>query len=211
VSIDYEEVNGSQRSRFTDFIKELSQALHARNKFVGVALHPKVGEASDNRYEFQDWEALSSYADSLYIMSYGEHYDEGEAGPIASLPWVEDIISYTESLNVAVNKFSLGIPLYGYDWEEDEDAADGLVYTDVMALVADHEAEPVWDSEAASPYFHYDEDGDDHEVWFENAKSATEKIELAKKSGFGGITFWRLGGEDRDTWRELNMIGIPAN
>jgi len=200
VSIDYEGVVGSQRENFTLFIQELAAALHRTNKLVGVALHPKTGEASDLRYDFQDWVSLAAAADQLYIMAYGEHWDDGGPGPIASYGWVESIVRYASSMKVPKNKLFLGIPLYGYDWPAGGNEATGLTYSDVGKLVARYSPELKWDSNARSPHFHYVGDRRDHEVWFENARSAGEKIRLADETGLAGIAFWRLGGEDPKIW-----------
>ena len=203
VSIDYEGVVGSQRENFTLFIQELATALHHSKKLVGVALHPKTGEASDRRYDFQDWVPLSAAADQLYIMAYGEHWDGGEAGPIASYGWVERIVRYASSLNVPKNKLFLGIPLYGYDWSEGGSDATGLTYSDVGKLVARYSPELEWDSNARSPHFHYESSGREHEIWFENARSVGEKIKLADETGLAGVAFWRLGGEDPKLWETI--------
>lgn len=195
VNIDYEEVDPSQKDNFSLFIKELADALHKKRKRIAVSLHPDINT-------FQDWQALAEYSDQLSIMAYNEHWDESNAGPIASYNWVKKIIEYTQKLNLRSEKLFLGIPLYGYDWNKDDNSkAKGLTFSDVTLLIKDFDAKEKWDNNSRSPYFFYqDENGDRHEVWFENAKSFKEKIQLAKQAGFKGITFWRLGGEDPEIW-----------
>jgi spore germination protein YaaH len=210
VTIDFEEVDAHLRDEFTIFISELSQRLHQDNLFVGVALHPKSGASSDRLYEFQDWQELSYSADELYIMSYGEHWDEGAPGAIASKPWVEKIISYALGLDLSLEKFYLGIPLYGYDWNlDDDEAAEGVEYVDVKSLMLRYGIESEWGGDTPAPYFRYsDTRGRQHDVWFENAASVEEKVDLARNSGFGGISFWRLGGEDPDIWSRVSDIKV---
>ena len=203
VTIDFEEVIKEERDNFSDFIKELSDYLHQQGKIVQVALHPKTGTQED-RYQFQDWQKISKSADQIYIMAYGEHYDEGEPGPIASLPWIEKIIDYALKLNLPFNKLYLGIPLYGYDWQDGEDKAVGLTYRQVQNLQKEFDIESLWDEVSKSPYFIYEKDGIKHEVWFENKESAFHKKQLAFKASFGGVTFWRLGGEDQKVWDLFN-------
>ena len=36
-----------------------------------------------------------------------------------------------------------------------------------------------------------------------------EKIKLAESAGFGGVSFWRLGGEDPEIWDKLPRKFIP--
>lgn len=204
-SIDYEEVDPEQREKFSGFIKELADALHSKDKILGLSLHPKFGENIDSRYAFQNWRELCKYADRLYIMAYGEHWDEGEPGPIASINWVLKIIHYTKSLDVPMSKFYLGIPLYGYDWHvESGDTAKGLTHSEVLQLIKEYQAEVLWDEISKSPHFSYRENGHIHEVWFENKQSVFEKINLALEHDFAGVAFWRLGGEDDSIWERLN-------
>lgn len=210
VTIDYEEVEANLRDEFSFFIREMSTTLHQQGYFVGVALHPKTGGSLDKLYRFQDWKALSTYADELYIMAYGEHWDEGSPGPIASSQWVEKIVEYAREQALPLEKFYLGLPLYGYDWEEgSDDKATGLTYQDVRRLMDKYKIASEWGEDTPAPFFRYEEDERGHEVWFENAASVEEKIKLAQSAGFGGVTFWRLGGEDPEVWERVRRMTTP--
>lgn len=206
ITIDYESVKPSQRNQFSIFIEELASALNSKGQLVAVALHPKKTPKDEKNGigAFQDLQALAESADQLNIMAYGEHYDESEPGPIASMPWLEEIIGYAKSLKISPEKIYLGVPLYGYDWNKDNDeGAAGLTYVDVLNLAKKQSVKESWDKKSKSPYFTYEEDGDNHEVWFENARSVSEKIKLAKDAGLAGITFWRFGGEDPSIWNKI--------
>ena len=207
IIIDYESVHASAKENFSNFIRELSAELHSHRKELAVVLHPRTGErvkGEENGW-FQDWQMLAKYSDQLQIMAYNEHWDESDAGPIASAPWVKKIIEYAQEKNIDTEKLFLGIPLYGYDWDKTStDKAVGLTFTDVKKLLAEFNAEEKWNDEFQSPYFAYtDNDGDEHEVWFENARSIAAKINLAKSYPLLGVTFWRLGNEDPDMWAIL--------
>jgi spore germination protein len=203
VNIDYEEVNKSQKNKFSMFISELAEALHRDNKLLSISLHPKRA-GNEGLGKFQDWKKLSLHADQLTIMAFNEHYDEGEAGPIASIPWLEKIVAYSQYLEIPGEKVFLGIPFFGYDWNHDNDeAAVGLTYAGVQSLLNTHEADPKWDDTFKSPFFTYENDGDEHEVWYEDAQSVKEKIDLAQRTGLAGVSFWRLGGEDPQAWRGI--------
>jgi spore germination protein YaaH len=203
VSIDFESLTSDVKNNYTEFIKELSVALHKQNKFVGIALHPQTGKG-DARYAFQNWRELGGWADELYIMAYDEHDNEGSPGPIASVPWISDIIAYARASRAPINKFFLGIPLYGYDWNKDNNsAADGLSYNQTTSLLSTYAISPKWDENAHAPYFSYERGGQRHEVWFENNRSIIDKIRLAQEAGLGGVTFWRLGDEDPALWNQI--------
>lgn len=208
VDIDYEQLNKNLTDNFSEFIKRLGDALHQKGKYLGIALHPKSddGIGNENGALSQDWKELAQGADNLYIMAFGQHWDEGGPGPIASLPWVERIVKYAQSLGIEKSKLFLTIPLFGYEWrEESEKAARGLTFQDAKKIISGNGVEVKWDKDAASSYFEYKRGGNEFEVWFEDARSVERKMELADSAGFEGITFWRLGGEDPQIWEDLRI------
>jgi len=54
--------------------------------------------------------------------------------------------------------------------------------------------------------FEYVKSGAPHQVWFENAATTAAKLKLIRSFNLGGINFWRLGGEDPDTWQVVNEL-----
>jgi len=207
ILIDYEEVSASHKDAFSHFIAELAGALHQKGKLLAVSLHPKRQKADNAIGAFQDWQALANSSDQLSIMSYDQHYDTSDPGPIASIGWLRKIIAYAQSSHIPMQKFFLGLSPDGYDWNKDNDqAAQGVTYDDIQKLLQEHRIKETWDETASAPYFLYEQNGDKHEVWFENARSIDEKIILAKDAGFGGVTFWRLGKEDQSIWKTLSTL-----
>jgi spore germination protein len=52
-----------------------------------------------------------------------------------------------------------------------------------------------------SPFFRYtDERGRQHEVWFEDARSAQAKFNLVKEFNLRGISYWVLGYPFPQNW-----------
>ncbi len=49
-----------------------------------------------------------------------------------------------------------------------------------------------------------DESGQGHEVWFEDARSAQAKFDLAKQYNLRGIAYWALGYPFPQNWALLN-------
>ena len=61
-----------------------------------------------------------------------------------------------------------------------------------------------FDEESQTPTFRYTaSNGQEHEVWFENAESLLAKIRIADEFGIKGVGIWRLGLEDPAVWDEL--------
>ena len=202
VTIDYEAVSPSQRRNFTQFIYQLSESLHQKNKLLAIAIHPVSNRQTEQRYYFQDIVEIAKAADILSVMAYGEHDDESQPGPIASISWLNKITNYLHTKNLPLQKIFLGIPLYGYDWAvKSHRPAEGLTFQAVEQLAVKNEATLRWDNQSKSPYFTYSNRGQTHQVWYEDARSVNQKMKLAQANGLGGVSFWRLGGEDPKVWQ----------
>ncbi|HYF12859.1 MAG TPA: glycosyl hydrolase family 18 protein [Candidatus Paceibacterota bacterium] len=195
VNIDYEFLLNRQKNEFSAFIEDLSRELHLRNKIVAVAIHAHEPGSTKRG---QDVRAIAQHADILAVMAFDEHWQSAAPGPIASIEWVRGVLEYILSRGVDPKRVFLCIPLFGYDWTQGIERADGLEYTDVVR-VANREKEALvqYDEGLEQPHFIYtDARGNKHDVWFENARSFEAKLELAKELDIAGLAFWRLGGED---------------
>jgi len=73
-----------------------------------------MGDQQDNWSSAFDYAAIGKYADWVQIMTYDEHWSGGTPGPIASLPWVENVIKYAITV-IPKEKILLGVAAYGYD------------------------------------------------------------------------------------------------
>ncbi len=203
VSIDYEAVKLDAKEGYGQFIEELTLELGSAGLFVGVAMHPATAD-DPGQGEFQDWRRIGEAADYLYVMGYGEHWDSSGPGPVASVEWVEEVVEYGINQGVDRRKIILGIPLYGYDWKLESDGpAEGLTYNEVEELRQRTGEQVRWDGLTQTPWFEHEEDGAEHQVWFEDGDSVMAKVKVAEKYGLGGVSFWRLGGEDEKVWRAM--------
>lgn len=196
VNIDYEFLRNRQAENFTTFIAELGEALSAKGKILAVAIHAQT-EGGPTRG--QDIAALQEHVDILSFMTYDEHWETGEPGPPASLPWVREVLEHARSLGVDMQKIFMGIPLYGYDWPEEGGgwgSATGREYEEIVKIANSNDVDVLFDENAQTSYFFYEQDGVRRQVWFENVKSFTPRISLAEEFGVAGVMFWRQGRED---------------
>ena len=64
-----------------------------------------------------------------------------------------------------------------------------------------------FDEAAQSPWFRYvDESGQEHEVWFEDARSIRAKLDLARTYGLRGVGYWNLMRPFPQNWAVLNSL-----
>jgi spore germination protein len=107
------------------------------------------------------------------------------------------------------DKIMMGIPLYGYDWTlpfvEGETRARAIDHQEAIRLAVTYNAAIEYDEEAQAPHFtYYDEEGLEHEVWFEDARSIQAKFDLVKEFGLRGFYYWVLGWDFPQNWLLIN-------
>ena len=201
IDLDYESLRERDRAAFTIFVQNLAAALHAKGKLLTVNVYAKTAEPGTwDGPRAQDWFAIGRAADQVRIMTYEYSWSTSPPGPIAPVNWVDDVMTFARS-KIARERLVLGVPLYGYDWVGQ--SATDLVWSQAVALANQHAVAVRWDDASAAPWFEYRADSARHTVWFENASSADAKLDVAVWSNIGGVTIWRLGGEDPRTWSSL--------
>lgn len=70
-----------------------------------------------------------------------------------------------------------------------------------IQIAAENNAAIEYDTIAQAPFFHYtDQDGKQHEVWFEDARSIQAKFDLVKELNLRGVGYWKLGLPFPQNW-----------
>jgi spore germination protein len=218
--IDYEELPGTYRQGYTRFIEGLAAALHAEDKLLAVALHPKTSEDNpleDNGSAAQDWDALHPHVDQLHIMTYSEHTSDTPPGPVASAGWVEQVLRYAVvTRRVPPAKIYMGVPLYAEEWYRSRAGRyrgieNDLMFADAQRIKRERRGTEKWSAEHASPYVVYhDEQLRPHVIWFENERSSAHKLAIGNQLGLCKLSTWRLGGEDPGFWDLVRESRTPA-
>lgn len=204
VNIDFENVPASDRQYLTQFFKELSEALHAKGLLVTASFPAKTYDDKSSAHAgAYDYAALAPYIDQVMIMTYDEHYSGGDAGPVASYPWVEKVIQYALK-SYSPDQLILGIAGYGYDWNSHSGKARN--YSAISNLIKKYNVSPKWDAQAKVPYFTYKTWGVTHQVWYENSHSTAAKMVLVNKYNLRGVSLWRLGYEDQEIWKTIQKV-----
>ncbi|MCA1835974.1 MAG: peptidoglycan hydrolase [Actinobacteria bacterium] len=206
IDLDYEDLPATDRKAFSTFVTRLADALHDKNKTLTIAVFAKTDEAGeDQRNAGQDYKAIGAAADEVRVMAYDYHWSESTPGPVAPMPWVRDVLTYAKT-QMPADKIVLGIPVSGYDWV---DGGNGEVVTWIQCYgrAQKFHAPLQYDRLSQSPSFKYtDEQGRQHEVWFENAETTALKLQAAKAAGIRGVFLWMISSEDDRTWSTLHKI-----
>ena len=198
VDIDFEYILATDRDAFTEFVRSVSEAMHANGYHVSVALAPKVSADQPGLlYEGKDYGALGEIADHVLLMTYEWGYTYGPPMAVAPINQVRRVVEYALS-EIPANKIDLGIPNYGYDWplpyERGVTAATTIGNVEAVRIAIEQGAEIMFDELAQSPYFRYlyAQTGVEHEVWFEDVRSLQKKFDLIKEYRLGGCGYWQI-------------------
>ncbi len=214
IDIDYESLPAGTRAVYSDFMRELSGALHAEGKLLTVAVHAKSSDGG-GLGAFQDWPLLGQICDRVRVMTYDFHWRGGGPGPIAPLKWVSEVAEYARAV-IPAGKVQLGIPFYAYNWSGGSEAL-AQTWDDVQHILNERQPDVnLMEVDASGPveesWFTYREGGKAHTVWFASYRALAAKLDLVEKQDLGGIAIWRLGNEDPRNWTVVRkqLVDSPA-
>ena len=192
-------------------ISQTCAALHAIRRSCQVTVMARTTAAhvyahGDIPTWVYDYGALAAAADRVQIMAYDDHSPGGPAGPIAPLPWVEQVIAYARSQGPS-SRYELGVPAYGYEWYG-RTTATAVLAGQVAALLAQVHAQPHWNATQAEETFSFRLHHHRHVVWIENTAADIERARLAAAAGFSGVAVWAAGYEQPQLWEQLQRISL---
>lgn len=204
VDIDFEYILPDDRVPFADFVAQTREFLSPYGYHVSVALAPKT---SDNQrgllYEGKDYALLGAAADSVLLMTYEWGYIYGPPMAVAPINKVREVVDYAVT-RIDPAKIDLGIPNYGYDWTlpyvQGTSAAKVIGNVEAAQIAASAGVPIQFDETAMSPFFRYEKDGLQHEVWFEDVRSIKEKFSLLPAYGLRGMGYWQIMRLFRANW-----------
>jgi len=113
VQIDFEAVADRDGADFREFLRLVKAGMEP-GKIFSVALPSRVSALPGDAY---DYSIISGIVDRVFIMAYDQHWSTSKPGPVASLTWCRNIITYAKQ-TVPADKLIMGIPLYGREWKE---------------------------------------------------------------------------------------------
>ena len=126
---------------------------------------------------------------------------------IAPINKVREVVDYAVT-RIDPAKIDLGIPNYGYDWTlpyvRGVSAAKTIGNVEAVQIAVSAGVPIQFDEVAMSPYFHYEKDGLEHEVWFEDVRSIREKFSLLPAYGLRGMGYWQIMRLFRANWLLLS-------
>ncbi|MGE5484844.1 MAG: glycosyl hydrolase family 18 protein [Ignavibacteriales bacterium] len=203
--IDFESVPPEDRRYFSQFMRELADALHPQGLIVTASVPAKLREDVTQGWSGAfDYPLLARICDLMFVMAYDQHYSTGYAGPVAGIDWVKAVVDYATTA-VPAEKLVVGAPAYGYDWRVGSRGARAVPAFRALEIASSRGVEVSRHSEGRVPFFNYKEGRVNRVVYFEDAESLVYKLDLVETLGLRGIVLWRLGYEDPRIWDVIAM------
>jgi spore germination protein YaaH len=207
--LDIENIDPHDENLYSRFVRDAARELHRDGRLLSVAVIPRFQDARPNQWSAAyDYPALAQASDFLTLMAYDNSGRNGPPGPIAGYDWVKDALEYALQ-RVPPDKLLLGIPLYGREWSKtgDDLLARTMPYQETKAVLERFSIMPQWDIKQRSPWFEYRTSDAVCRVWYEDAKSIGEKLQLVDQFRLRGFAAWRLGMEDPQIWSLVSAMG----
>lgn len=204
VNIDFEFVPTSQKSNFTNFIKDLRSEMNKHNTAWTLVIDTRAYDARDANSSM-DWTNLSKYTDAYFIMSYNLH-PKGNKVAGTEIPYnslsnvIDDYLKV-----VPANKIIPGISLQSnIAWATKDstihsnkvNASIGKTYGMVYQKI--YQTAPAYptlrDNRDKTAWFEFLKCGGNawQQVYFDDTQSFGDKMDLIKQKGAGGLGAWAL-------------------
>lgn len=208
LDIDFEYIKAEDREAFVTFVTLVTNRMNSNGYTVSVDLAPKTSAQQQGLlYAGKDYAALGAVANSVLVMTYEWGYTYGPPMAVAPINKVREVLNYAVT-EIPPEKINMGIPNYGYDWplpyERGVTKAKTIGNVEAVQIAIQYGAQIFYDETAQTPYFNYTDNGIEHEVWFEDARSLQAKMELVYEYNLRGISYWQIMQLLRINWLLVN-------
>lgn len=171
---------------YSDFVIELKDSLQNHNKILSAALPA-------TRYPFITNKALAVF-DFINVMAYDKTgpWTPNNPGQHSSYEYAVQAINFWINQGVNSEKLTLGVPFYGYNFEDQSNVFGFSYATMVNANILNVDVDQVGES-------------------FYNGRLTIErKIEFSSKNN-GGVMIWELSQDRFDEYSLLSVIHNKFN
>ncbi|KAB2952974.1 LysM peptidoglycan-binding domain-containing protein [Heliorestis acidaminivorans] len=205
VNVDFEYVYPADRELYNDFLRRVVARLRPAGYTISSAVAPKVrADQVGLLYEAHDYPVHGELLDFVIIMTYEWGWIGGPPMAVSPVNQMRRVLDYAVTA-IPRAKIMMGMPLYGYDWTlpfvAGETRATTLSPQGALARAIQYNAAIEYDPIAEAPFYgYYDEQGREHIVWFEDARSVQAKFDLVREYNLRGVSYWVLGLPFPQNW-----------
>lgn len=201
INLDVEGIKPEAGPHYVQFIRELSVACRNNGIILSVDNYVPTDYTS-----FYNRAEQGRVVDYVIVMGYDEHYAGGDAGSVASLPYVKKGIEDTAAV-VPKEKIVNAIPFYTRVWtlNGDKTTSSALGISAAKKWVEENQVELYWQEELGQYYGELQTDEGLKQVWMEEEESIAKKMEVIRDADIAGVACWKLGFEPAEIWDIVSM------
>ena len=123
---------------------------------------------------------------------------------------VRKVLEYGSSV-IDPNKILMGMPNYAYDWPlpfiKGKTQAESISNVNAIEIGARYGVEIQFDEIAMAPFYYYTSDeGAQHVVWFDDARSMNAKYRLIPEYKLSGAGIWQIMNFFPQMWLIVNNL-----
>ena len=217
ITVDFEGLKGEAvREAYPDFMAKLRAALPA-DKGLYVCVQP------DTWYTGFDYRALGEVCDKVILMAHDYQWTSVPQdyvgttrtdSPVTPFPDIyQALVDITDPVIGVQDRSKIALAISfgtaGFHVDEEGRLLETTIYHPAQDTLAKRLAQSdtvvTYSETYRNPCASYTtEDGSHYLVWYEDARSVTDKIQLAKLFGITGVSLWRIGNiptyDNYDVW-----------
>ncbi len=204
LTMDIEGLRDDHREAYASFMAQLRTALPP-DKTLYVCVQP------DTWYGGFDYRALGEVCDKVILMAHDYQWSsipDNYLGtdktycPVTPIHQIYTALQHITDPDTGVqdrSKLALQISFNTTGFHVDENGLllDQTFYHPATATIAQRlgqeDSQRVWDDQSRNPNLYYTAEGEHYRLWYEDAQSVAEKLQLARMFQVTGVSIWRLG------------------
>jgi len=229
-------VRSQDKHNYTLLLQELRRQLDTAGRNDGKKYYLSIASpAGPGTMANLELSGVAAACDWINVMTYDFHGDwEGVTGHHASMRGTggSDVLSVESTVNsylaagVPAAKLVVGVPFYGRGWKGVGPANNGLYqsatggapgtippdmewqFRDIQERLATRPGvyKRFWDDTAKGPYIYAAGENNGTFITYEDAQSLHLKTQLVRARGLGGVMFWELSSDSKNSTESLLKV-----
>ena len=210
IDLDFEHVDFSYRARYSDFVRALSDELHALDKRLSIcvfAIDPDMYEKLPDL--FYDPAVIGEACDEIRVMCYDMYLAHGIwHGPTSTRLWARAGMRWWLQ-QVPREKLIMSLPAYSNEYDMMPGSGWGRQQgCDSPEALRDaehgHNVERLWlPYDGINVYRYLDEKGHAHLFFASDSESTRVHLKTVDELDIPGISFWHYGTISEGIWQAV--------